>query len=300
VWQTLFGTGLVDTPEDFGIRASEPSHPQLLDWLAVEFMQPTARGGRAPPWSHKALLRTIVTSATYRQSSRCTPTLLERDPQNRLLARGPRFRAEAEVVRDVALSASGLINERVGGPSFFPPVPESMFALSFLEVDFWHAAPPPERYRRSLYVFRRRSMPDPVLATFDAPNGDFACARRPRSNTPLAALAGMNEPVFVDAARAMALRVLREGGKTDAERAAYAFRLSTSRTPGEAEVREVVKLYESRRVRIAEGWLSAKEVATGDAGKTPELPAGATPAEAAAWTVVARVLLNLDETVTKN
>jgi hypothetical protein len=143
-------------------------------------------------------------------------------------------------------------------------------------------------------------MPDPLLSTFDAPNGDFACARRARSNTPLAALAGMNEPVFVEAARAMAVRVLRESGKSDAERAAYAFRLCTSRTPRPEEVEEILRLYRAARERIAEGWLSPKEVATGDVTKMPELPQGASPAEPAAWTVVSRVLLNLDETVTKN
>ena len=291
VWQSLFGTGIVETAEDFGVRASEPSHPDLLDWLAVEFMD---RG-----WSHKQLVRAIVTSATYQQSSKPTRELLERDPNNRLLARGPRFRAEAEVVRDVALSAAGLLNPKVGGPSFFPPMPESMFALSYLEVNFWKVAQPPERYRRSLYVFRRRSMPDPVLASFDAPNGDFACARRARSNTPLAALTALNEPVFFEAAQAMALRVLREAGKSDPERAAYAFRLVTSRPPKDAEVREVLSLLEGQRKRVADGWMSSRELTTGDPAKLPPLPEGATPTDAAAWTIVSRVLLNLDETVTK-
>ena len=291
-WQAVFGLGLVETADDFGTRASEPTHPELLDWLAVEFMD---RG-----WSTKQLLRAVVMSATYRQSSRLTPQLLERDPRNQLLARGPRFRAEAEVVRDVALSAAGLLNDKVGGPSFYPPVPESMFALSYLDVDFWKVAPAPERYRRSLYVFRRRSMPDPVLGSFDAPNGDFACARRARSNTPLAALTGLNEPVMVEAAQAMALRVLGEGGKTDAERAAFAFRLCTSRQPKPAETNEVVALLQSQRQRIADGWLSSREVTTGDPAKLPAVPQGATPTDAAAWTIVSRVLLNLDETVTKN
>lgn len=292
MWQALFGTGLVETAEDFGVRASEPSHPQLLDWLAVEFMD---RG-----WSTKQLLRTIVTSATYRQNSRLTPELAERDPNNRLLARGARFRAEAEVVRDVALSASGLLHPRLGGPSFFPPVPESMFALSYLDVDFWKVAAAPERYRRSLYMFRRRSMPDPVLSSFDAPSADSACARRPRSNTPLAALTALNEPVMIEAARAMALRVLRDGGTTDLDRADYAFRLCTSRSPKPVETAEIVTLLESQRRRIAEGWLSPRELTTGDAAKMPEVPAGTTPTDAAAWTIVSRVLLNLDETMTKN
>ena len=291
VWQAIFGTGIVETSEDFGTRASEPSHPELLDWLAVQFME--------HGWSHKWLIRTIVTSSTYRQSSKLTPELLEKDPHNRLLARGPRFRAEAEAVRDMALSVSGLLDRQVGGESFFPPVPDSLFALSFIDVYFWKTAPPPERYRRSLYVFRRRSMPDPLLACFDAPSGDAACPRRMRSNTPLAALAAMNEPIFVDSARALALRVLREAGKSDVQRAAYAFRLCTSREPKPMEIDEILALYRSRKARLADGWMSAREVATGDATHLPDLPPGVTPTDAAAWTIVSRVLLNLDETLTK-
>jgi hypothetical protein len=292
-WQAIFGAGIVDPPEDFGIRASEPSHPQLLDWLAVEFME---RG-----WSTKQLVRTIVTSAAYRQSSRVTPELLERDPANRLLARGPRFRADAEVIRDTALSAAGLLTrDRIGGPSFFPPVPESLLVLSFTKVDFWNVAPAPERYRRSLYVFRRRSLPDPLLQCFDAPNGDFSTAKRVRSNTPLAALAGMNETIMVEASQALSLRILREAPRTDAERAAYGFRLCTGRVPSGAEVEQLVALLESQRKRIADGWMNSREVTTGDPAKLPAIPDGATPTDAAAWTIVSRVLLNLDETVTKN
>jgi hypothetical protein len=292
VWQAIFGIGLVETAEDFGVRASTPIHQDLLDCLAIEFMEKN--------WSQKQLLRTIVTSATYRQQSRITPDLLERDPRNLLLARGPRFRAEAEVIRDVALSAGDILHEKVGGPSFFPPVPESMFALSYLKVDFWQTAAPPERYRRSIYVFRRRSMPDPLLGSFDAPNGDFSCARRPRSNTPLSALASLNEPVMAEAARALAIRTLKEGGKTDPDRAAYAFRVCTSRVPRSAEVEEIIKLLNAQRERIKDGWLSAREIATGDPAKAPEVPPGTNPTDAAAWTIVSRVLLNLDETVTKN
>lgn len=309
VWQSLFGLGLVETPEDFGIRAALPTHPDLLDWLAVELMEPSATlgtartdGAAAPPasWSFKHLLRVLVSSATYRQSSAATAELLERDPMNRLLARGPRFRAEAEVIRDIALSASGLLQDRVGGPSFFPPVPEGLFALSFTAVDFWRTAGIPERYRRSLYVFRRRSMPDPVLASFDAPNGDFACVRRVRSNTPLAALTSLNEPVFVEAAQALALRVLREGGASDEQRATHAFRLCTSRAPRTSELNEVLNLLSFAQRRAADGWLPARDLAFADAKILPPLPADVTPSQAAAWTVVSRVLLNLDETVSKN
>ncbi len=300
-WQVIFGLGLIETPEDFGVRASPPTNPDLMDWLAVEFMEPTfATTQSVQPWSVKHLLRTIVTSETYKQSSTVTPRLLEVDPRNRLLSRGPRFRPEAEVVRDIALSASGLLNEKLGGPSVFPPVPDSFFAQSFVKIDFWKTATGSDRYRRSLYTFRRRSMPDPVLSTFDAPNGDFACVRRVRSNTPLAALTSLNEPVFVEAAQALALRTLKEGGKTESERAEYAFRLCTSRKPKDKEVQEIVALLKSRQAKLADGWLAPKEIVLDTPEKLKQLPPGTTPNQAAAWTIVARVLLNLDETISKN
>ncbi len=251
-------------------------------------------------WSHKQILRAIVASATYQQSSAVSPQLLERDPRNRWLARGPRFRVEAEVVRDLSLSVSGLLNPSIGGPSFFPPVPQSVIDYNYVKPSYWIAAEGPDRYRRALYVFRKRSMPDPVLTTFDAPNADFACARRPRSNTPLAALVSLNEPVFVEAARGMALRILKEGGHSDAERIDYAFRLCTSRHVKPAEREAMLALIAQQRGRIADGWLSAREITTGNVAKLPELPPNCTPQDAAAWTLAARVLLNLDETLTKN
>lgn len=292
VWQALFGTGIVETTEDFGVRSSPPSHPELLDWLAVDFME--------HGWSQKQLLRLIISSRTYRQSSRAIPELLMRDPNNRLLARGPRFRADAEVIRDIVLSASGLLNSKFGGPSIFPPVPESLRAASFSDMGFWKTATGPERYCRSLYVFRRRSIPDPVLGTLDAPGGDLTCVRRQRSNTPLAMLATLNEPVFVEAARALALRVLRESGPSDSDRIRYAYRLCVARPPKPDEKQAILDLLQSRRARLADGWLPAREIATGDPARLPALPAGTTPNEAAAWTIAARVLLNLDETITKN
>jgi hypothetical protein len=305
-WQAIFGTGVVETAEDFGVRASDPSNAALLDWLAVEFMDPSTpstssgQAGSVQAWSTKRLIRTIVTSNAYRQASRVTPDLLERDPNNRLLARGPRFRPDAEVVRDNALAIAGIITDRVGGPSFFPPVPDGLFSISFVPVTFWETAQGPERYRRSLYMFRRRSIPDPMLQTFDAPNGDFSCARRMRSDTPLAALAGMNEITMVEAAQALSLRVLREAGRTDADRASYAFRLCTGRTPRGEEINEILKLLDSQRKRIADGYLSSRELLTGDPAKLPKIADGATPTDAAAWTIVSRVLLNLDETLTKS
>ncbi len=292
IWQSYFGTALVETPEDFGVRAAEPFNPELLDWLAVEFME---RG-----WQFKALHRLISSSATYRQSSRVTQNLFERDPRNRLLARGPRFRAEAEVVRDITLHASGLLTEKLGGPSVFPPVPDNLFAISFIPVTFWKVATDGDRYRRAIYTFRRRSIPDPALSSFDAPNGDLACVRRVRSNTPLAALASLNETVFVEAAQALALRSLREGGSSDPERAVYAFRLCTSRNPRPGEIEEILKLLRSQTERIVQGWLTAKEIAFPNPERRADLPAAVTPTQVAAWTIVARVLLNLDETITKS
>ena len=291
VWQSLFGTGLVETPEDFGTRTPVPLHLDLLDWLAVDFM---ARG-----WSQKHLLRTILTSAVYQQSSRAGPAQLERDPRNQFLARGPRFRAEAEVVRDLALSAAGLLHHKIGGPSVFPPVPENVLAYNFFKVTYWDVPKNEDRYRRSLYLFRKRSMPDPMLSAFDAPNGDAACVRRVRSNTPLAALTGLNEPIFVEAAQAFALRVWREGGATEAERIAYAYRLCTSRLPQPEETAAVARLLADTRERLRRGELKAGEIAFSEMTKPSDLPADATPADLAAWTVAGRILLNLDETLTK-
>jgi hypothetical protein len=291
IWQAIFGTGLVETAEDFGTRAPVPEYRELLDWLAVDFME--------QGWSQKRLIRTIVSSAVYRQTSQAPAELVERDPRNVWLARGPRFRADAEVVRDIALAVSGLLTQKLGGPSVIPPVPQNVLDYNFTYPAYWKPADGPDRYRRALYGFRKRSMPDPVMSNFDAPNADFACARRVRSNTPLAALTGLNEPIFVESARAMALRVLREAGKDDAERADYAFFLCTSRRPTAPEREAVLNLLKSRREKLAEGWLNPREVATGDPARLPELPAGTTPQDAAAWTMAARVLLNLDETISK-
>lgn len=292
VWQAVFGKGLVETPEDFGTRAPAPEYRELLDWLAVDFIE--------HGWSHKHLLRTIVTSATYRQTSAAPAALLERDPSNVWLARGPRFRAEAEVVRDIALSVAGLMHHKLGGPSVIPPVPQNVLDYNYTYPGYWKPAEAPDRYRRALYGFRKRSMPDPVMSNFDGPNGDFACARRVRSNTPLAALTSLNETIFVEAARGLATRVLREGGGDDASRADYAFFLCTARHPAPEERQVVLDLLQSRRRRLAEGWLNPREIYTGDPTKLPTLPPNTTPQDAAAWTLAARVLLNLDETISKN
>ena len=292
LWQAYFGTGLVATVENFGTQCEPPSHPELLDWLAVEFMD---RG-----WDIKAMQRLIVTSATYRQSSSAAGERYSEDPYNRLLSRGPRYRVDAEIVRDIALAASGLLDPKVGGPSVYPPAPAFLFVppTSYAHKS-WVESKGSDRYRRALYTFRYRSVPYPVLETFDAPNGDMSCVRRARSNTPLQALATLNEPLFVESARALAMRTVTDGGKTDAQRLTYAFRRSLARKPAPEESSELLRLLEKEQERFAAGKLNAWELAADDPAHPPQLPAGVTPPQLAAWTAVSRVLLNLDETITK-
>lgn len=304
LWQACFGIGLLETPEDFGMRAPEPSHPGLLDWLAVEFMKPsvTTPDGDSPAqlWDIKHVLRLIVTSATYRQSSRVTPELYERDPYNRLLARGPRFRVDAEIVRDITLDASGLLDEAFGGPGVMPPAPAFLFRPpASYGPKVWNEDTGPDRYRRAIYTFRFRSVPYPMLQTFDAPNGDFSCVRRQRSNTPLQALVSLNEPVFMECAQALALRSLKDGGATDKDRITYAFRRCVGRAPSGDELGELMGLLQKETKHIGEGWVDIPALATGKSEPIKDLPKGATPTQLAAYTVVSRALLNLDETITK-
>jgi hypothetical protein len=292
IWQAYFGTGLVETAEDFGLQAEKPSHPELLDWLAVEFMERN--------WSLKQLHRLIVSSATYRQASKVTREHLARDPGNRLLARGPRFRPDAEVVRDIALAASGLLNPKLGGPSVFPPLPKFM---TLPPVSYgpkvWNESTGEDRYRRGLYTFRYRSLPFPALAAFDAPNGDFACVRRARSNTPLQALTALNEPVYLECARALGLRALTDGGTTDESRLTHLFRRCLSRPPAEREATELLSLLSKQKQHFSRPGAKPLDLLIDEGKEAPPLLDGVTPADWAAWTVVARVLLNLDETVTK-
>src|SRR5262245_10604108 len=324
IWQSYFGAGLVATPEDFGMQSEAPSHPELFDWLAVEFMNPTWNSGDGETrgqgdketrrhispispitpilrnWSLKHIHRLIVNSAVYRQSSKVTPRLLERDPLNRLLARGPRMRVEAEIVRDIALAASGLLNPKVGGPSVFPPAPDFLFLPpASYGPKPWDESKNEERYRRALYTFRYRSAPYPALQAFDAPNGDFSCVRRARSNTPLQALTTLNETVFLEAARALALKAAREGGATDATRLEFAFRRVLGRRPTQQESAELTGLLNRQRERFAAGELNPWNLATSDPDKPFALPKGLRMDDLAAWTAVARVLLNLDEAITK-
>ncbi|MFN7995566.1 MAG: PSD1 and planctomycete cytochrome C domain-containing protein [Bryobacteraceae bacterium] len=291
VWQADFGSGIVTTVENLGTQADAPSNQALLDWLAVEFMD--------SGWSLKKLQRLITTSAAYRQSSELTPELLSKDPDNRLISHGPRFRVDAEAVRDIALTASGLLNREIGGPSVYPPAPAFLFKPpASYAPKTWNTSIGAERYRRAIYTFRFRSVPYPMLQVFDAPNGEMSCVRRARSNTPLQALTTLNETLFVESARALAIRTLQEAGSNDHERVAYAFRLCTARKPTSAEADALLRFLGKEDARIGEGWLSAGDITGLQAEAGAVLPPNSTPRQLAAWTLVARILLNLDETIT--
>ena len=241
--------------------------------------------------------RLIVRSATYQQSSKITPEAYARDPYNRLLARGPRFRVEGEIVRDIALAASGQLNPSLGGKSIYAPIPESLLALSYAPLT-WNAETGRDRYRRAIYTFRRRSLPYPALQSFDTPNADVSCTRRQRSNTPLQALTSLNEVIFTECARELARRAL-ESGADDNTRVTFAFRSCVGRQPTAEERQELANLLGRVRARIAEGWINSSQIVSGTVEPPRQLPPGTTPAQWAAYTVVARVLLNLDETITK-
>jgi hypothetical protein len=288
LWAQLFGSGLVETEEDFGTQGELPSDPELLDWLATEYV----RLG----WSTKAFLREIVTSATYGQSSRVTPELLAKDPHDRLNSRGPRFRLEAEVVRDQALALSGLLSRKMHGPSVFPPQPPNLWQAAFNGQRTWATSTGEDRYRRGLYTFWRRTVPYPSMATFDAPSREICTVRRIRTNTPLQAFVTLNDPVFIEAAQALARRIVKEGGSKPEERAAYALRLCQCRPAREEQVAQLVELFTSEREHYRNDAKAAKALATEPLGP---LPAGMEADELAAWTVVANVLLNMDAVLTK-
>jgi hypothetical protein len=295
-WQSFFGTGIAATSEDLGSQGEAPSHPNLLDWLAVEFMD--------QGWSMKQLHRTIVMSATYQQDASTNAELLEKDPYNRLLAHGPRFRVDGELVRDIALRASGLINLEMGGPGVYPPSAEFLYLPpASYGPKYWpsHRAGS-ERYRRALYTFRYRSVPHPALKNFDTPNGDAACVRRDRSNTPLQALTTLNEPLFLECARALALKTIGQGGKKDTDRIRFAFRSCLTRDPTAEESKRLEELLVSQRNRLESGELDAAALLSDDSGRPAVKPPPGVdiPSNSLAeWMIVCRVVLNLDETITK-
>ncbi len=288
VWAELFGTGIVPTTDDFGVQGEPPSHPALLDWLAVEF--------RESGWDVKALLRTILASATYRQAAQADAALRQRDPGNRLLARGPRFRLSAEQIRDVALAASGLLSPKMYGPPVRPPRPNLGLKAAFGGSTDWNTSEGEDRYRRALYTNWRRSIPYPSMVTFDAPSREVCITQRIRTNTPLQALVTLNDPVYVETAQALARRMLTEGGRDRAACIARGLMLCVSRPPRTGETERLLALHDAARARFAAAPAQARAFACDPLGPAPE---GTDLADLAAWTLVANVLLNLDEFLTK-
>jgi hypothetical protein len=281
-WAAFFGRGLVRTTEDFGYQGEPPSHPELLDWLAVELV----RQG----WSIKKMHRLIVTSATYQESSQVPSALLEKDPANKLLARGARVRLEAELIRDAALASSGLLSARIGGPSVFPPQPPGVTVEGAYQALDWKVSPGADRYRRGLYTFSKRTAPYAMFNTFDAPSGEACLARREVSNTPLQALILLNDTVLIEAIQALGRAAAAQQGSVET-RAANLFRRCLTRPPSDGELVTLVKFYRAQKQRFVNKELDAGTVAG---------PGDGDAIERAAWTVVARGLLNLDETITKD
>lgn len=287
MWMHHFGTGLVETENDFGLQGRLPSHPDLLDWLASEFMR--------LDWSMKSIHRVIVTSAAYRRASVQVPELATVDPENRLLGRQNRPRVEAEIVRDLALSASGLLTRRIGGPSVYPPQPEGIYAFT-QNKKHWQESQGEDRYRRGLYTFFYRSAPHPMLATFDTPNFQVLCSRRERSNTPLQALQVANDGMFIEFARRLAAEVLSQYPQDAIDSCVtYAFRRCLTRPPDEEELATLTAFFQEQRSHYAQDLDAASDLA----GEASAWPKGSGRAEAAAWTALARVLLNLDEFVSR-
>ena len=288
LWAHLFGIGLVETEEDFGTQGESPSHPQLLDWLATEFVH--------TDWDVKRMLYLVVTSSTYRQSARVSPELYQRDPRNRLLARGPRFRLEAETVRDQALALSGLLSRKLNGPSVYPYQPKGLWRAAFNGQRTWPLSKGQDKYRRGLYTFWRRTIPYPSMETFDAPSREICSVRRIRTNTPLQAFVTLNDPVYVEAAQALARRIVREGGRSVDQRARFGLRLCLSRPASSGHLEYLQSLFASEFAYYRGHSAAAKLIATDPLGPAPD---GSDLAELAAWTVVANVLLNLDAVLTK-
>ncbi|MEX1223823.1 MAG: DUF1553 domain-containing protein, partial [Pirellulales bacterium] len=290
-WQQYFGTGIVETSEDFGSQGAFPSHPALLDWLAVHF--------RESGWDAKAMQKLIVTSATYRQASNITPQSYERDPENRLLARGPRYRLDAETIRDTMLAAGGLLVERIGGPSVKPYQPSGVWeavGYSGSNTVRFKRDTGDGLYRRSLYTFWKRTAPPPSMRVFDAPSRETCSVRRSRTNSPTAALNLMNDEQYVEAARHLAARVVAEGGDDLESRLRFAFRLCTARTPSEQELKIMAEAYRRQLERFESNPEAADKLLV--VGESPRAEVMEKP-QHAAWTMVANMLLNLDETISK-
>jgi len=277
----------VKTAEDFGSQGEWPSHPELLDRLAVEFVK--------SGWDMKALQKRIVMSAAYRQSSEVTPELMARDPENRLLARGPRFRLTAEAIRDQALAVSGLLNETLGGPSVKPYQPAGLWE-ELTHTAKYVQSTGADLYRRSLYVYRRRTVPPPNMSAFDAASREICTVRPVRTNTPLQALTLLNDPTYVETSRKFAERIMREGGSSPTLRLQWAFQAATSRKPNEAETKLLLASLAKHLEHYRKAPDQAKKLLK--VGESP-IDRGLDRADIAAYTLIAETLLNLDETVTK-
>jgi hypothetical protein len=289
LWKLLYGQGLVKSLDDFGAQGAWPSHSQLLDWLALEFID--------SGWNVKHILRMMACSGTYRLSSAAPASARDRDPDNKFLSRQGRFRLDAEMVRDLALSASGLLVQKVGGPSVRPYQPAGYWSYLNFPQREWQADHGEGLYRRSLYTYWCRTFPHPTLRAFDAPTREECSVERPRSNTPLQSLVLLNDPIFVEAARVFAERTLREGGADSASRIQFAYRLALSRAASPEEVRILTELLERQRKEYFEDPIASGALLR--VGEHP-VPAGDSKPELAAWTSVARVILNLHETITRN
>ncbi len=290
IWRLLFGHGIVRTANDFGVRGEKPTHPELLDWLAADLL---SGSGTQRAWSRKALIRRVVTSATYRQASKHRPELRDVDPQNLLLARQNRIRVEGEIVRDISLDVSGLLSRKMGGPSVYPPLPPGIAELSYAGNFKWADSQGEDRYRRGMYTFFKRTSPHPNLITFDCPDANITCIERQSSNTPLQALTSLNNETFAETARAFARRLLSTDNADDTARLSYAMRLCLARTITPDEQVQLQALLDDSKT-----WYAAHPDQAGQLiGK--ETVAGVPSETAAAWISVARVLLNLDEFITR-
>jgi hypothetical protein len=291
-WYQYFGVGIVKTLEDWGTQGEPPSHPLLLDWLAARFMQ--------SGWDMKAMQKLIVMSATYRQAARFSPEMLERDPENRLLASGPHNRLPAEAIRDDALALSGLLVDKIGGPSVMPYQPAGLWDDVVVGADYpgtkYVQGHGDDLYRRSMYTFWKRTSPPPTLNAFDAPDRESCILRRPPTDTPLQALALMNDPTFIEASRKMAERAIHEGGETPDQRIAYLFELATAHQPAMDELKILRETFDRRLANFkAKPDAAAKLIAVGESKSDPKLD----QSELAAYTTVASMVLNLDEVITK-
>jgi hypothetical protein len=291
-WQELFGEGIVKTSDNFGMQGEWPSHPELLDWLACHFID--------SGWNVKELMKMMVLSSTYRQSSDASPELVARDPENRLLARGPRFRLPAELIRDQALEIAGLLKQEIGGPSVFPFQPPDLYKGIVVAADYpgtkYIQSTGDELYRRSLYTFWKRTVPHPALNVFDAPDREVCIVRRSTTNTPLQALTLLNDPIFVEAARKLAERVVKEGGVTLEARLTLIFRLATGHSPNPRQLQILKDALNKQLASFQKDEAAAHSlIQVGDAKSDSSISA----VELAAWTALANIILNMDETITK-